>query len=75
MKNTFIGLHEALSTISTKGQDTITMANCLTAIRQQIRKLDEMEKAEPKEAPDENLSGEFAETDDTQDETTEHIKK
>lgn len=75
MKNTFIGLHEALSTISTKGQDTITMANCLTAIRQQIRKLDKIENTETQKTSDENLSGEFAETNEAQDETTENLKK
>lgn len=75
MKNTFIGLHEALSTISTKGQDTITMANCLTAIRQQIKKLEKAEKEEKTKNANGSMTGEFVETEEPEEATTEDIKK
>lgn len=44
MKNNLKELHNALSTISTKGNDTITMGNCLIFLRQQIAQLEEQEK-------------------------------
>lgn len=49
MKNTLMNLHDALCTISTKGNDSITMGNCLILIRQTVSKLEQEEKESEQE--------------------------
>lgn len=47
MKNKLINLHNALSTIETKGNNTLTMADCLRFLEQCINECPE--PAEPTE--------------------------
>lgn len=46
MKDTLIQIHNALITISVKGEDTITMAKCLMALRELVQSQEEGGKEE-----------------------------
>ena len=49
MKQKLINLHNALATIETKGQHTLTMADCMKFIQQMVSEIDKEEVTESKE--------------------------
>jgi len=46
MVKNLMNLHDALCTISTKGQDTLMMADCISFLRTIISELEEKENSE-----------------------------
>ena len=54
MQQELTNIHNALCQISTKGEDTITMAKCLLALRQLVQDLQKENIEEVKEDADNN---------------------